>query len=535
MRIAELATGTIFAGYQIDGIAGEGGMGVVYRATEIALQRPVALKLIAEDFSGDRKFRERFQRESMLAASIDHPNVIPVYEAGEVDGELYIAMRFVDGTDLLHAVTREGALEPARAVRIVTQVAAALDAAHRRGLVHRDVKPGNVLLTGEGEEEHAYLTDFGLVKTLTGEAPGTTTAGHFVGTLDYSSPEAIQGQDADARSDVYSLACVLFFTLTRTSPFLRDSNVGDDVRPRQRAAAVAARDRARAAARAGRCRRARALEEPRRAPADGGRVRPRRAGSTRRRRCRRGAAAHAHAGEHTKAEGPSARQPRARHHPAGVLVFGLLLAGLAAAGVFKSEDKAAHPRTPPPSRSHRETARPPPPPPRPRIRPPKVVASIPAGKGPDGISVTDDGTVFVTDASEGTFTRIDPETNKTIGEPLDVGKAPDGVAGAKKVTWIASSGDDKVRRVESNPDPVVIGTIPVGKEPNGISLGEQLVWVTNSGDDSVNRIDRGSATVVGSPIGVGDEPIGVFVGPTASGSPTTATTRSPASTPRPPR
>jgi YVTN family beta-propeller protein len=518
VSIPELGTGTIFAGYQIDGIAGEGGMGVVYRATEIALQRPVALKLIAEDFSGDRKFRERFQRESMLAASIDHPNVIPIYEAGEVDGELYIAMRFVDGTDLLNAVARNGALDPERAVRIVSQVAAALDAAHRRGLVHRDVKPGNVLLTGEGDEEHVYLTDFGLVKTLTGEAPGTTTAGHFVGTLDYSAPEAIQGQEADARSDVYALACVLYFTLTRTSPFLRDSNVGTmfahvnepppsllEAAPGlppalgdliERALSKQPGERPQTAGEF-----ARAAQE---ALAGGGAA----AGNGAPRRPRRATPAST-----PKAEGPPRRNRALGIILPAILVLGLIVAGLAAAGVFKGEEKAATPEKPATAAPEKSAA----------AEPtatattaapstPKVVASIPAGKGPDGISVTDDGTVFVTDASEGTFTRIDPKTNKTIGEPLAVGKAPDGVAGAKKVTWIASSGDDKVRRVESNPDPVVVGTIPVGKQPNGISLGKQLVWVTNSGDDSVNRIDRASATVVGSPIGVGDEPIGVFVG-----------------------
>jgi YVTN family beta-propeller protein len=513
VTIPELGTGTIFAGYQIDGVAGEGGMGVVYRATEIALQRPVALKLIAEDFAGDRKFRERFQRESMLAASIDHPNVIPIYEAGEVDGELYIAMRFVDGTDLLHAVGREGPLEPPRAVRIISHVAAALDAAHRRGLVHRDVKPGNVLLSGEGEEEHVYLTDFGLVKTLEGDAPGMTTAGTFVGTLDYSSPEAIQGQDADARSDVYSLACVLFFALARTSAFLRDSNVGtmfahvNEPPPSLTEAAPnvppalaqvvekgLAKNPAERHQTAGEF--ARAAQEALTAPAPAAAKKPPR---------------------RTKTPAPSTPTqdgPPRRNRVLGivlpsVLVLGLVAAGLAAAGVFKGGDdpqQAANQSAAEPTAEATATAT--------AAAPaaPKVVASIQAGKGPDGISVTDEGIVFVTDASRGTFSRIDPKTNETIGKPLAVGKQPDGVAGAKKVTWIASSGDDKVRRVESNPDPVVIGTIPVGKEPNGISLGKQLVWVTNSGDDSVNRIDRASATVVGTPIGVGDEPIGVVVG-----------------------
>ena len=518
----EFTAGTVFAGYQIDGVAGEGGMGRVYRATEIALARPVALKLIADDFAGDRKFRERFQRESMLAASIDHPNVIPIYEAGEVDGELYIAMRFVDGTDLLAAVLREGPFEPERAVEIITQVASALDAAHRRGLVHRDVKPGNVLLTGE--DEHAYLTDFGLVKTLTGEAPGMTTAGHFVGTLDYSSPEAIQGGDADARSDVYSLGCVLFYVLTQVSPFLRDSNVGTmfahvnepappllEARPdlppalapvierslakdpgeRQQTAGEFAREAKDALSAAP----APEAETPRR----GIRNRTPPPASTAGAKPASTAAASAAGG------GPPQRARMLGIILPAILVLGLVAAALAALGVFKgdAEKQADAPARETATATATATA---------EASVPKVAASIDVGEGPDGISVSDDGQVWVTDASAGTFVRIDVETNETLGKPLEVGKAPDGVAAAKQVAWIASTGDDRVRRVESNPDPVVIGTIPVGKQPVGISLGKQLVWVTNSGDDSVNRIDRASATVVGSPIGVGKEPIGVNVG-----------------------
>src|SRR5207245_1073931 len=154
--------GTELAGYRLDALVGRGGMGVVYRARDLALDRDVALKLLAPELAEDIAFRERFLRESRLAASLEHPNVVPIHDAGEIDRQLYIAMRLVDGTDL-KAVLRDGPLDPARAVRIVEQIAAALDAAHARGLVHRDVKPSNALLD---EREHAYLADFGLTREL---------------------------------------------------------------------------------------------------------------------------------------------------------------------------------------------------------------------------------------------------------------------------------------------------------------------------------------------------------------------------------
>ena len=221
--MAELSTGAVVAGYRIERVAGRGGMGVVYQATQLALDRPAALKVIAPELADDVMFRERFKRESHTAASIDHPNVIPVYEAGETDGQLYIAMRYVEGTDLRDLIRREGELSPAHAVRVVAQVAAALDAAHRRGLVHRDVKPGNVLIAEDGEE-HVYLTDFGLTKR-TASVGGMTQTGQFVGTVDYSAPEQIKGEHADARTDVYALGCVLFQALSGRVPFERDSEV----------------------------------------------------------------------------------------------------------------------------------------------------------------------------------------------------------------------------------------------------------------------------------------------------------------------
>ena len=221
--MGELEPGSVFAGHRIDAVAGRGGMGVVYRATQLALDRTVALKVIAPGLLEDQTVRARFVRESKVAASIDHPNVIPIYYAGDEGGIAYIAMRYVAGDDVRSLVRREGRLAPERAARIIAQIGAALDEAHSAGLVHRDIKPANVLLTAD---DHVYLTDFGLTKHALSIA-GSTKPGHWVGTLDYVAPEQIRGERIDARADVYALGCLLFYTLTGEVPFKRD---GDEAR-----------------------------------------------------------------------------------------------------------------------------------------------------------------------------------------------------------------------------------------------------------------------------------------------------------------
>ena len=187
-----------FAGYRIESRIGRGGMGVVYRATDLALDRVVALKVLSEDLALDEGFRRRFVTESKLAASLDHPNVIPIHAAGEHDGVLYIAMRFVPGDDLRTRLAEDGRLEPDAAVRIIAQVAGALDAAHAHHLVHRDVKPANVLVTSQN---HVYLTDFGLSKRLTADSEATRS-GMVLGTLDYIAPEQIRGEKIGPFTDV---------------------------------------------------------------------------------------------------------------------------------------------------------------------------------------------------------------------------------------------------------------------------------------------------------------------------------------------
>ena len=221
----ELSPGSEFAGYRIESVLGRGGMGVVYLAEHIGMGRKVALKELASDLAEDERFRERFVRESRLAASLEHPNIVPIHEAGEVGGALFIAMRYVQGTDLRALLRQEGALEPRRAASIVGQVASALDAAHERGLVHRDVKPGNVLIARSAATtgEHVYLSDFGLTKRTSSDS-GITGTGQFVGTLEYAAPEQFEGKPLDARTDVYSLGCLLYECLTGEPPFRRDSD-----------------------------------------------------------------------------------------------------------------------------------------------------------------------------------------------------------------------------------------------------------------------------------------------------------------------
>jgi YVTN family beta-propeller protein len=219
-RRPEPTLGTTIAGYRLERLIGRGGMGVVYLADDIALGRKVAVKVLASGLTEDQRFRDRFLRESRLAASLDHPAIVPIHQAGEADGTLYIAMRYVDGTDL-RGLLAAGPLPAGRALAILSQVASALDAAHRRGLVHRDVKPGNILLD---RDEHAYLTDFGLSRHAPSQS-GITGSGLLVGTVEYIAPEQIEGRSVDGRADVYSLGCVLFECLTGRRPFVGELDV----------------------------------------------------------------------------------------------------------------------------------------------------------------------------------------------------------------------------------------------------------------------------------------------------------------------
>jgi serine/threonine protein kinase len=214
-----LAPGTTFAGYEIESVVGSGGVGVLYRARQLRLNRPVALKLVEPAVAVDPLVRERLRREARTVAALDHPNVVPLYEAGEENGAVYIVTRWIDGTELGALIRRDHPVRPARAARIAAQIASALEVAHEKGLIHRDVKPSNAIVTSE---DHVYITDFGLTKRAASMS-GFTAAGQMLGTVDYAAPEQIEGGEAGPRGDVYGLACVLYEILTGAAPFASET------------------------------------------------------------------------------------------------------------------------------------------------------------------------------------------------------------------------------------------------------------------------------------------------------------------------
>jgi DNA-binding beta-propeller fold protein YncE len=553
--VAEISIGSVLAGYRIEGLAGEGGMGRVYRATQLGLNRQVALKLIMPELATEPDFRARFERESRLTASIEHPNVIPVYEAGDADGQLFIAMRWVEGTDLRSVILTEGRLDAERAIGIVEQVAAALDAAHSGGLVHRDVKPANVMLTRAHGQEHVYLTDFGLTKRA-GSGTALTRTGAFVGTPDYMPPEQIKGERADARTDVYALGCLLFHALTGRAPYDRDTEVAKmyaqlhDEPPSvaeavpgtpialdrviARALAKDADERYLSAGDLGRAARAaltgRDPSQPERSLATGLAAPPTELspaaspptdltattpapGPTAATPAPGETAATPPPGETAATPPPPAAPPPAAQPAAGrpapsppsralpiafgaLLLLGVVVAGLAVAGVFSGngdDGDGGSSGDRPADTAGKATA-------------PKVVETIPAGDGPDGIAV-DGTTVWVSNSRGGTLTRLSTKTNRQIGERIPVGANPDEVEASNGVVWVANTDGDTVTRWQGGDQ----RDFSVGAGPEGLSLGDGFLWVANGDGDSVTRIDLGSGAVL-PPIAVGRKPIGIYAG-----------------------
>jgi serine/threonine protein kinase len=219
--------GDEFAGYRLRAVLGRGGMSVVYQAENPRLGNVIALKVLAPELAADDAFRARFLEESRIAAAMNHPHVIPIHDTGSSDGLLYIAMRYVSGTDLRQMISKRGCLQPDTAIYLLSQAARALDAAHRRGLVHRDVKPGNLLVehgNDDPDPDHLYLADFGITKPARGGSTGLTSTGQFLGTVDYVAPEQVRGLEVLGLADQYSLGCVLYECLTGRVPFEQDVN-----------------------------------------------------------------------------------------------------------------------------------------------------------------------------------------------------------------------------------------------------------------------------------------------------------------------
>jgi YVTN family beta-propeller protein len=487
---ADPRLGTRLAGYRIQSLLGRGGMGVVYLAEQLGPRRLVALKLLSAPVATSEAFRERFLRESELAAAIDHPNVLPVYDAGETDGVLWIAMRYVDGTDLAALLTREGPLEPGQALALGGQVAGALDAAHAAGLVHRDVKPANILLAmEEGAVTHAWLADFGLTRRV-GGARRLTVSGQVLGTIDYVAPEQIEGGPVDGRADQYSLGCVLFECLTGVVPFRRDSELAvlwahvNDPPPRvgeHRPELPAGLDDA--------IGRALAKAPGDRHPSCGALVAAAQAALTG--TTPAGVPRHGRRPSGRKSS-PSRRRPWLTRRSSLVLTVtaAVLSAVLLAAAVFLAWDggSPAVPTTPAVLPAANRAV---------RVDPGslRAVADVAVGTDPAAVA-GGGGMVWVANRRDGTVTVIDPATNR-VQETIPAsgswpaGQGGPGLAYGSGSLWVANADQRRVARVELGADPT---TIPMDASPTAVAAAPDadVVWVagrTRSGGGLLARID----------------------------------------------
>jgi hypothetical protein len=492
--VHELQEGEVFAGHRIEGLGGRGGMGIVYRAVHLRLERTVALKVISPELAVDEGFRQRFQREAQLAASIDHPNVIEIYDADESDGQPYITMRWVQGMDLGTMLERSGRLDPDTAVRVIGEVGFALDAAHARGLVHRDIKPGNILIADR--DGRVYLTDFGLTREA-GEGGGLTRTGMFVGTADYAAPEQIKGDRVDARTDVYALACVLVQALTGRVPYDRDSEMSkmwahvNDPPPRLRERVADVPE---------------ALEEVvERGMAKDPQDRYPSAGDLARAATAAVQARPVPQAEQTVATGAAA--PVDTHaHQAGPTAGETIVSAPAAPAAPVAPTA---PGDTPPSGFPAVTAPPappgaPPPPPGPWTPPPPTGAPVPEMGGTTvsppsrpklptwalwaGVGGATLVAIVVALAVIGLATggKEKPKAGQVSGPPIKVGKDPQDVAFTSGNVWVANLKDGTVTRVDTKTDKT--RSIKAGGAPSAVAAGAGSIW-TWIYNDSVNRID----------------------------------------------
>jgi len=470
--MAELAIGSTLAGYRLDALIARGGMGVVYRATHLGLERPVALKVIARELADRDGFRERFLRESRLAASLDHPAVVPIFDSREVDGELIVAMRLVEGGDLRRTIDRDGPLEPVRAVALLGQVAEALDAAHAAGIVHRDVKPHNVLVEGD----RAFLTDFGLAKAL-GDS-GVVSGTSVVGTAEYMSPEQWRGGSVGAPADIYSLGCVLFEALTGIAPFARKDADGE---PEMPAGLDAVIERAVSKDPADRYPSAGALIAAARERESAGlaatQVLSESGPSGPRERATMPIGSDSEDGERRD----GSRLPRGRGLVLLVGALALVAAMVVLVVALVGSGGGVHASQP-----------------------------ISIGGAPLRVAAAPDA-IWVTSEPDGTLTQLDPESGKPVGKPLQLGTGISGVAVGAGSVWVSDPPRGDVLRVDPQSG-AVVRRIDVGGSPGPIAFGGGNVWVADEDGAGVSTFDAKSGRVERRGLGPQAAPLRLAVG-----------------------